>query len=194
MCGLEFEGREHSGIDDAKNIARVILSCLKKGFAFHEGHVLTHNYQTGSYAGVDQFPYRKTEKLKSLKHPRTVHSTHAQEEEKKQKHSCDPKEEEKIEKSTSVEVSSQHIQRETGDRPETEKHKEHEQSVFSMCSSFVESTLQEKNPSSSTHLKKDDWLGLMNVMEKNLQADQKKEIEKPEGKKKTKKKKKNKKQ
>ena len=53
MCGLEFEGREHSGIDDAKNIARVILSCLKKGFAFHEGHVLTHNYQTGPYAGVD---------------------------------------------------------------------------------------------------------------------------------------------
>lgn len=29
--GLEFEGREHSGIDDAKNIARVVVQLVKDG-------------------------------------------------------------------------------------------------------------------------------------------------------------------
>ena len=29
--GLEFEGREHSGIDDVKNIARVIVQLVKDG-------------------------------------------------------------------------------------------------------------------------------------------------------------------
>jgi inhibitor of KinA sporulation pathway (predicted exonuclease) len=32
LCGLELEGKHHSGIDDAKNIARVVIECLKKGF------------------------------------------------------------------------------------------------------------------------------------------------------------------
>lgn len=27
--GLKFEGREHSGIDDAKNIARVVVQLIK---------------------------------------------------------------------------------------------------------------------------------------------------------------------
>lgn len=29
--GLRFEGREHSGIDDAKNIARVLVQLIKDG-------------------------------------------------------------------------------------------------------------------------------------------------------------------
>lgn len=29
--GLQFEGREHSGIDDAKNIARVLLQLIRDG-------------------------------------------------------------------------------------------------------------------------------------------------------------------
>ena len=29
--GLTFEGREHSGIDDTKNIARVIVQLIKDG-------------------------------------------------------------------------------------------------------------------------------------------------------------------
>lgn len=29
--GLEFEGREHSGMDDAKNISRVVVQLIKDG-------------------------------------------------------------------------------------------------------------------------------------------------------------------
>jgi inhibitor of KinA sporulation pathway (predicted exonuclease) len=32
MCGLKLEGRHHSGIDDAKNIAAIVLTCLQKGY------------------------------------------------------------------------------------------------------------------------------------------------------------------
>ena len=32
ICGLELEGKPHSGIDDARNIARCITTCLKQGF------------------------------------------------------------------------------------------------------------------------------------------------------------------
>ena len=35
LCGLELEGKHHSGIDDAKNIARIAISTLEKGFEFH---------------------------------------------------------------------------------------------------------------------------------------------------------------
>ena len=28
LCGLELEGRHHSGIDDCKNIARCAIKCL----------------------------------------------------------------------------------------------------------------------------------------------------------------------
>jgi inhibitor of KinA sporulation pathway (predicted exonuclease) len=38
-CGLPLEGRHHSGIDDAKNIANVVLECLKKGYSFTQGMV-----------------------------------------------------------------------------------------------------------------------------------------------------------
>ena len=31
-CGLKLEGKHHSGIDDAKNIARCVVSCLEKKF------------------------------------------------------------------------------------------------------------------------------------------------------------------
>lgn len=31
QCGLEFQGREHSGIDDARNIARIAIEMLKAG-------------------------------------------------------------------------------------------------------------------------------------------------------------------
>ncbi len=29
--GMEFEGREHSGMDDAKNISRVVVQLIKDG-------------------------------------------------------------------------------------------------------------------------------------------------------------------
>ena len=32
MCDLELEGKHHSGIDDARNIARCVITCLEKGF------------------------------------------------------------------------------------------------------------------------------------------------------------------
>lgn len=35
VCGLKLEGRHHSGIDDSKNIANVVLKMLEKGFNFH---------------------------------------------------------------------------------------------------------------------------------------------------------------
>lgn len=35
LCDLKLEGKHHSGIDDATNIARSVISCLEKGFEFH---------------------------------------------------------------------------------------------------------------------------------------------------------------
>lgn len=34
LAGLELEGRHHSGIDDAKNLARVAIKCLENGYEF----------------------------------------------------------------------------------------------------------------------------------------------------------------
>ena len=34
-CGIKLEGRHHSGIDDARNIASCVLACMKEGFEFH---------------------------------------------------------------------------------------------------------------------------------------------------------------
>lgn len=31
-CGLELEGRHHSGIDDTRNIARVLWKMLEEGY------------------------------------------------------------------------------------------------------------------------------------------------------------------
>lgn len=44
LCGLELEGRHHSGIDDARNIARCAIECLKKGFEFKQQHVNSRPY------------------------------------------------------------------------------------------------------------------------------------------------------
>jgi inhibitor of KinA sporulation pathway (predicted exonuclease) len=44
LCNLELVGKHHSGIDDANNIARVVVECLKKGFNFHQGMVLSHPF------------------------------------------------------------------------------------------------------------------------------------------------------
>lgn len=44
LCGLELEGRHHSGIDDAMNIARCVVQCLKAGYQFHQGMVLSHPF------------------------------------------------------------------------------------------------------------------------------------------------------
>lgn len=33
---LPIEGRHHSGIDDAKNIARIVVSLLEKDFRFNK--------------------------------------------------------------------------------------------------------------------------------------------------------------
>lgn len=32
LCGLELQGRHHSGIDDAKNIARVAINLMEGGY------------------------------------------------------------------------------------------------------------------------------------------------------------------
>ena len=34
LAGLELEGRHHSGIDDARNIARCVVKSLEKGFNY----------------------------------------------------------------------------------------------------------------------------------------------------------------
>ena len=34
--GMTFEGREHSGIDDARNIARIVLRMMKDGMVVKE--------------------------------------------------------------------------------------------------------------------------------------------------------------
>lgn len=39
ICGLELQGRHHSGIDDAKNIARVAMHLLESGYEFTQGMV-----------------------------------------------------------------------------------------------------------------------------------------------------------
>lgn len=39
MCDLELEGRHHSGIDDAKNIARCAIKCMELGYTFTQGMV-----------------------------------------------------------------------------------------------------------------------------------------------------------
>ena len=44
LCGLELEGKHHSGIDDARNIARCVLMCLEEGFEFHQGMVHSHPF------------------------------------------------------------------------------------------------------------------------------------------------------
>lgn len=40
QLNLELEGRHHSGIDDAKNIARCALEMLERGFEFKQAMVL----------------------------------------------------------------------------------------------------------------------------------------------------------
>lgn len=44
LCELELIGKHHSGIDDAKNIANVVVNLLEKGFEFHQGMVLSHSF------------------------------------------------------------------------------------------------------------------------------------------------------
>ncbi len=34
QCGLEFQGREHSGIDDARNIARIAAEMIRAATPF----------------------------------------------------------------------------------------------------------------------------------------------------------------
>lgn len=52
LCGLELEGKHHSGIDDSKNIARVVLKCIEKGYKFHQGMVLSFPFKSGP--GLDK--------------------------------------------------------------------------------------------------------------------------------------------
>lgn len=51
-CGIKLEGRHHSGIDDARNIASCVLACMKEGFEFHQGMVHSHPFNPNS--GVSQ--------------------------------------------------------------------------------------------------------------------------------------------
>lgn len=39
LMGLDLEGRHHSGIDDARNLCRVVAKLCEEGFVFHEGMV-----------------------------------------------------------------------------------------------------------------------------------------------------------
>ena len=39
-CGLELVGKHHSGIDDARNIAKVVVKMLELGFEFNQSMVL----------------------------------------------------------------------------------------------------------------------------------------------------------
>lgn len=41
--GLELEGRHHSGIDDAKNLTRVVQALLEQGYTFKQGMVHVRN-------------------------------------------------------------------------------------------------------------------------------------------------------
>jgi 3'-5' exoribonuclease 1 len=34
--GMQFEGREHSGIDDTRNITRIVLKMMEEGVKFQE--------------------------------------------------------------------------------------------------------------------------------------------------------------
>lgn len=43
LLNLQLEGRHHSGIDDTKNITRIILELLKHGFKFTQGMILNEN-------------------------------------------------------------------------------------------------------------------------------------------------------
>lgn len=39
LLGLELEGRHHSGIDDAKNLTRIVQKLLEQGYTFKQGMV-----------------------------------------------------------------------------------------------------------------------------------------------------------
>jgi inhibitor of KinA sporulation pathway (predicted exonuclease) len=53
IMGVKLEGRHHSGIDDTKNIARIVLGCIENGFEFHQGHIAYLNYETGKRSEFD---------------------------------------------------------------------------------------------------------------------------------------------
>ena len=42
--GLKLEGHHHSGIDDARNIARCVIACMQKGFEFTQGMIFSRPY------------------------------------------------------------------------------------------------------------------------------------------------------
>ena len=45
ICGIKLEGRHHSGLDDSKNIAAIVLHCITKlDFEFTHDHVNKKNY------------------------------------------------------------------------------------------------------------------------------------------------------
>lgn len=48
FLGMSFEGQPHSGLDDAKNIARVVLQMLKDGASLHINERITWNSLTHS--------------------------------------------------------------------------------------------------------------------------------------------------
>jgi inhibitor of KinA sporulation pathway (predicted exonuclease) len=43
-CKLELIGKHHSGIDDARNLARCVLAMVKEGFVFSQGMVHVAGY------------------------------------------------------------------------------------------------------------------------------------------------------
>jgi inhibitor of KinA sporulation pathway (predicted exonuclease) len=43
-CGLELEGKHHSGIDDARNIARCVIKTMEQGYEYTQGMVHNANY------------------------------------------------------------------------------------------------------------------------------------------------------
>jgi len=38
-CNIKLEGKHHSGIDDVKNITKIVIHLLKNGAKFHKGNI-----------------------------------------------------------------------------------------------------------------------------------------------------------
>ena len=48
VCGLKLMGHHHSGIDDSKNIASVVIKLMQKGYEFTQGMVIEEAFSSGS--------------------------------------------------------------------------------------------------------------------------------------------------
>ena len=42
-CKLDLDGRHHSGIDDARNLSKIVMFLISHGFEFNQAMVLSKN-------------------------------------------------------------------------------------------------------------------------------------------------------